>query len=785
METPKYNPFTVEIQDHVAKLLAKENVTIQRSANYKTAFFDMEKRLLGLPTFSQKVPRQVYDLFIGHEVGHALFTQIDDMKAFLAEIPKHDLYNILEDIRIEKKIQSEYPGLAPMFKAGYTSLWDSGFFGTADWAKVNGMGFLDRLNLYAKLGAESPILFSDEEQDLVDRAMSMTTADDVLDVGKSIRDFVKSQPKSDQPEAPELSEEPEEGEGDPEPGNQPEYSPEAQTDGSGDNDGESESDEESEEGDDKSDSSDGKSESDEESEEGDDGTESESKDSDGKSDEEDESKNIDSDEDNESKKTGSDNGEQQTESDMERDPLESETERSMSESLDEAREDCYGKGFEFVEPTKEEYYRRVIDFKAVFDSRESDMFDPTKNEEIFAEYKKFMAEAKPTIAMLTNNFQQKKAAYQYSRSKVARRGVIDVNALHKYKYDDNIFLSNTQLANAKSHGMVFMIDQSGSMQGSRMRGVLHQTLILVHFCKKNDIPFSVYTWTDIMGKSEEIVKADEAMAFDGKLGLGSTTVHCICSSEMNKTEFKKACWEMYFLAHNGGGGWTYYMNSNVTANYDMMGATPIGHSLLISARLLKDLKKKWGVQVMNFMYLTDGEGYELTSYSVSKYNDQTRIYQNGFSGYDKINAAHGRLNGHRVSIYGDQYTWMMNHITNDLKVNTIGLFETERYCGRTGYRMCKSMSGEYHTGASYNQTRIDSKELKKEFNKFNIAFRENASGFKKYIMVNSSVNTNVEMVGDYENDTKQLQKDFFVSAGAKKAKKIFANTIIDTICSDF
>ena len=32
----------------IAKLLAKENITVQYG-NYRTAFFDVEKRILGLP----------------------------------------------------------------------------------------------------------------------------------------------------------------------------------------------------------------------------------------------------------------------------------------------------------------------------------------------------------------------------------------------------------------------------------------------------------------------------------------------------------------------------------------------------------------------------------------------------------------------------------------------------------------------------------------------------------------------------------------------------------------
>ena len=59
-------------QTMLAKLLAKENITIEHG-NFTTAFFDVEKRVLGLPIWEDR-GKDVYDLLSGHEVGHALET---------------------------------------------------------------------------------------------------------------------------------------------------------------------------------------------------------------------------------------------------------------------------------------------------------------------------------------------------------------------------------------------------------------------------------------------------------------------------------------------------------------------------------------------------------------------------------------------------------------------------------------------------------------------------------------------------------------------------------------
>ena len=74
-----------DIKDRLAKLLATENITVRHSASASTASFDVKDRVLTLPvwkslsqqgegTLSESDATDVYDLLVGHEVGHALYT---------------------------------------------------------------------------------------------------------------------------------------------------------------------------------------------------------------------------------------------------------------------------------------------------------------------------------------------------------------------------------------------------------------------------------------------------------------------------------------------------------------------------------------------------------------------------------------------------------------------------------------------------------------------------------------------------------------------------------------
>ena len=65
-----------EIKSQLAKLLATEDLVVEHK-QVETASFNVETRVLILPLW-EKASNSVYDMLVGHEVGHALFTPNDD-----------------------------------------------------------------------------------------------------------------------------------------------------------------------------------------------------------------------------------------------------------------------------------------------------------------------------------------------------------------------------------------------------------------------------------------------------------------------------------------------------------------------------------------------------------------------------------------------------------------------------------------------------------------------------------------------------------------------------------
>ena len=78
MVTYETKPMAVkhEIKSQLAKLLATEDLVVEHR-HVETAQFNVQTRVLTLPLW-EKASNVVYDILVGHEVGHALFTPNQD-----------------------------------------------------------------------------------------------------------------------------------------------------------------------------------------------------------------------------------------------------------------------------------------------------------------------------------------------------------------------------------------------------------------------------------------------------------------------------------------------------------------------------------------------------------------------------------------------------------------------------------------------------------------------------------------------------------------------------------
>lgn len=119
--------FTVESKSQLAKLLASENLIVEHK-NIPTAYFNLKTRTLACPIWKD-MSGDLYDLLMGHEVGHALYTPEQGWHDAVCSEGKNfkSFLNVIEDSRIEKKIKRKYPGIRRSFVNAYKDLLDRDF----------------------------------------------------------------------------------------------------------------------------------------------------------------------------------------------------------------------------------------------------------------------------------------------------------------------------------------------------------------------------------------------------------------------------------------------------------------------------------------------------------------------------------------------------------------------------------------------------------------------------------------------------------------------------------
>jgi hypothetical protein len=122
-------------------------------------------------------------------------------------------------------------------------------------------------------------------------------------------------------------------------------------------------------------------------------------------------------------------------------------------------------------------------------------------------YRSFVKESDAFVRQLVAQFERRKAADEIRRERPKQTGMLNLDRLHQFRTHDDIFLSKIIKQDGKNHGIVFLIDFSGSMTTVLDHCIL-QVFQLVWFCEKAKIPFEVFGFTNMnlignRGKEED------------------------------------------------------------------------------------------------------------------------------------------------------------------------------------------------------------------------------------------------------------------------------------------
>jgi hypothetical protein len=645
--------------DKLAKLLAAENIMIEHKP-IKTAYFDVKNRVLALPMWKE-MTESLYHMLVLHEVGHALDTPADGWKGSIDEVKEKDgsgvaqtfqgYLNVVEDARIERKIKTKFPGSRKDFIDGYNWLHDQDFFSVKT-KEIDSMTLIDRINLYFKLGTRIHLKFTDEERAFVRRAEQTITFDDVIKLAQDILAYAKAK-NEEQQEQQTMSLEDMVG------------------------------DEESDDYDDDFDA--------------DDAEQSEASGEGERSDEQEGSEENKAEGGNESQEGG------RNPKPLDHGVLDSMTDRAMNDRMEELLDETLtGREFRYIMFPKDLAYEPfTYSYKELLQWIEKDFARGGADMIGYRTFllNKFRMENNAAINYMVKEFEMKKAAIAYSRSKQAKTGVIDTNKLHSYKFNDDIFKRLSIEPNGKNHGVVAILDMSGSMSPS-YRGAMDQLISLAMFCRRVGIPHRFYGFTSVIPYfgEERTKKLKTRNALKEKIAArlnknfvfptdGDFDLLELFHEGMSLKEFNTMVGSLLVSSTRYGSGHAYsndadeyvtargyassyiMISSKMGGDHDMhyfkLGGTPLNDAILVSRDLMRKFRKEKNIQIMNYITITDGES------NSSLYVTNRRGYGNQLL-VDQFPCYSSK---HVTSIFVDEETHMQTTINfNEGGIGVTGMF---------------------------------------------------------------------------------------------------------------
>lgn len=722
--------------DLSARLLATENLSVVR-ARTRTASFDIKSRVLTLPMWKEMTP-EVEDMLIGHEVGHALYTTDEYIKPIEENRKLMGYMNIIEDVRIEKLIKRKYPGLRKRMNEGYKQLNDRDFFGVKSVQNFDDLLLIDKINLYFKVGFNCGVTFTPEEKLFVNRAERCETIDDVITLAQEIYAFSKEKAEERKQRMKEQGYDQEELDD-----MDPVFSdldPEL----------------------------------------------------DGDWDEEENDSDLNPWDNKPSHQSDDPHGEDYD--------LESQTERAFKSRLDDLADE--NTEYVYWKFDNQFNYNPVIGYKRVLSETKSpDQWDADNtqydrkirymNDVEVEEYRKrqmkdfedFKTESLRTVNYLVKEFEMKKSAQLYKRAQTSKIGSLDMRKIYAYKIKDDLFKRVTTLPQGKNHGMIMLVDWSGSMS-EVLQDTLKQVINLAMFCNRAQIQYRVLAFSSCYEEgmhrrlsAEEYQKwSDSQKEFfamkrqrEGNYLQTAEGFHLIelFSSKMTKSEFNSMSRRVLDYRFNWNEGYC-------------TGGTPLTEAIVWCYNNLEDYIKTNGIEKMTFITLTDGEGGALQSYRSGRlYSERSEVVNNE---YRRIKVK---------NFIRDEKTQKTYELGNDStsQTDTILRMIKDRYgVALVGFHICQNRKRDLYSVINANipghrgDTYALMEQWRKDFRSQNFASIKNTGRDELFIIPQSSTKIiEGELEVDANAKSTSIAKSFGKYLNVKKTSRVLLNRFVTLV----
>lgn len=458
--------------------------------------------------------------------------------------------------------------------------------------------------------------------------------------------------------------------------------------------------------------------------------------------------------------------------------LKPDTDENFSDKLEEMADMSTAYKYHYIDET--ELYDPIVSFKTVLNETkdvDTSSFAKSNSEE----YAKFKVESNRVVSYLLKEFETKKSAQLYKRAQTSKVGSLDMKKIWSYKINEDLFKRVTTIPEGKNHGMIFLLDWSGSMD-QVLGETIEQVINLALFCHRAQIPYQVFAFTSyykITGENHYSKISDYHSAFnnasaDGSSisrlsnNLGNMALLEFFSSKMSNVEFNT-------MARRLLSGYEFRRCPGYST-----GGTPLNEALAYMLNHIPKFVQANNIEKMSFITLTDGQGSQLNC------SGQTlRSY-----GYD-YNA-----NGisHRVRLkhfLADPVTKKNYEFSDESSIQTKSILQMikDRYrVNVVGFYICSNNRNALRSAVtdnipgSFNRVEDMVDRMREQFRSNGFASLENSGRDDLFIVPHNKLTVeSTELEVNSEQNARQIAKNFTKTMSGRKTSRVLLNRFIQYV----
>ena len=297
-----------------------------------------------------------------------------------------------------------------------------------------------------------------------------------------------------------------------------------------------------------------------------------------------------------------------------------------------------------------------------------------------------------------------------------------------------------------------------------LKDTVEQLLVLVEFCRKVGIPYEVYAFSsnryfpqDIDRYSDEWDQfyRDRPEQFTSDCDTDATPhdfqLYNFLSSRMNKREFATALQNLWVLTASQSYHW-----SSRHPRCLSLGCTPLNEAIVCAMQQVPEFQSQNGIQIVNTVFLTDGEGHGLVREGWRRGDGKSFIV-------DKKSKKQYEVGLNSVCSRG-QTDALLNMLRDRTGTNLVGV------------RLHDAKNINF---MKYHVEDVEFAALQKQYKKDNFILLDSA--YDEYFLVKGNLKVETDALENLDDDASYAKiKNAFIKGGSrKKASRVIANRMVD------